>query len=356
MKETKNQNIILFVLAALILCCIPVILKLEWGATFGIIIASICGMLGCLILYLAFQAQQALNKEALQQTKELVGQHQELAEQTKVLAQQNQLVADQFEQQTLDQHFFKLMNQLQVQMDRYAQEEQRAEEKNGSEVFRLIALDLLQEMMHRTLLQGRLLIKDKPAMQHSLHYEHLIHSSTDYHMIQEKHLAEAKSVKKHLINLSDHHQHWEFLNSYFVSSRSDQKNKKVNLRILAAVYFHESSFKDREEIYTHAFKHLRSKHHYFIESYLKLLNQTLLMIGRMKHPDFYAGFLKTQLTSFEKLIIFYYIAANQASEAFKQAADQYDLVDDLLEYAAYLINVPSKEEFQEELKEILKEG
>ena len=119
--------------------------------------------------------------------------------------------------------------------------------------------------------------------------------------------------------------------------------------------FYTISFELRRTIYNNAYHDILSKHGGLLESYFSNLSYLLGYV--IKHTtaesSFYKEFLKSNLTSYEKVLIFYYCASFRSTIKFRNMVKQVEILDDLYEHRLYLYNFQSQDSFNNELDLIL---
>jgi hypothetical protein len=91
----------------------------------------------------------------------------------------------------------------------------------------------------------------------------------------------------------------------------------------------------------------------FMDGYFNVLEYLLKTVSEIKENSFYIEYIKNQLTKYEIILIFYFIASGKSSDFFKKIIIDYGFLINLSEYNAYLIDLPSKEELDKEISSLI---
>jgi len=122
-------------------------------------------------------------------------------------------------------------------------------------------------------------------------------------------------------NLDDR---WELLKYYFGSSGFETDQIKEVLRATGSVNFYKISFQDRQHHYSAVLERIMDGHGQLLDGYL----ETLLHIADVAKASSsrleYARYLRSQLTSYEIVIIFYMLSGSDATRR-QRSRTLYDL-------------------------------
>lgn len=111
-------------------------------------------------------------------------------------------------------------------------------------------------------------------------------------------------------NLDDR---WELLKNYFGSSGFETDPIKEVLQATGSVNFYKISFQDRQRHYSAVLERMMDGHGQLLDGYLETLLHIADVVKASSSRLEYARYLRSQLTSYEIVIIFYMLSGSDAT-------------------------------------------
>ncbi len=143
---------------------------------------------------------------------------------------------------------------------------------------------------------------------------------------------------------------WEYIKTYFGSLYYESEEQTNVLETIGGVYFYRIGFEEREYSYSIAYQHVEKEFGSFLDGYFKGAEFIAEIIENSKNEKIYIQYYVSQLTKFEKLLLFYYVAGGKRSANYVSFANTYNLFSDIHQYSNLLIDSPDRDQITEELK------
>ncbi|MBF0694191.1 MAG: hypothetical protein IR153_03920 [Flavobacterium sp.] len=325
-KITGNEKIVIVILSTFLLL-LPLIVFLnsidvEWldrpttiGNNIGGLLAPVLSFIGSVLVYVAFKGQM----------------------------QANQIIQEQFIKQNNDQLYFRLIDTLERKISSFSIIDKDDNSHSGYSF-----ITFTSEQTHKRLntYLSRLgfdAMTSKPQLfdisdfriLHS-YIRHSEYKSDEDFMIKlfecTPKIEREKLLKNHNLEIG----YLPNVNSFF--------------KDLAAKNFYKFSIQAQMKYYKNCFQEYNS-YPIFFHSYFIIFTSIITHINKSKEKDFYVNFLVENLTVFEKVIIFLYIATGRAKKDFRAFIKKYNVLEELVEYPILKIGKP--ENFPKHVESIL---
>ena len=261
----------------------------------------------------------------------------------------NQIITDQFELQNQDSLFFRLVDNLHNRINNYSTFDFNKNEIKSYEVLKHIVEYKKIKMDDEAVNYGRYLLAKHPKEIPDKFYLDIVSlnnlPSVDL-------FEESNQLKSKLFILSDNERR-EFLKVLFGGRGYEKKDQRNILRAIGSVCFYKTEFKLRADIYANVFYETTNKFGGFMDGYFNVLEYLLKTVSEIKENSFYIEYIKNQLTKYEVILIFYFVASGKSSDFFKKFIIENNFLINLSNYNNYLIDLPSKEELEIEISSLL---
>ena len=260
----------------------------QIGDTIGGVTAPFIGLLGSILVYIAFKAQYRANQDIQQQ----------------------------FKQQNDDQLFFRMIDGLTHKISAH-------EVKIEADVF----------SSHQSL--SRMAIQVKTTLgfyAEQINKELFIEEPTAFDDEFYQHLFSKIPMTRILVFTT-----WEQFRSTFIKSSIEERNRIFTMLFdkTTPVTFHllghniyDIPFKFRERFYPKAFDKVYEDNAGFFDGYFSNIYYILRFINS-KNEEFYLEYFFHNLTSFEKVFIFYYCATRRSDVFFQMLVEQFRIIEDI---------------------------
>lgn len=339
MKINLNKSEKLwFVLIGIIIICLPIIFsQTSWifsfektgqiGDTIGGITAPFLSFFGSILVYLALKSQIDANEEFKKQ----------------------------FEKQNQDALFYRLLDNLRDRTINYSINtiglKNNFKEIKSYEVLSHLVKELKNYVFGKTLLYGKHLVSISPDIIGLDYYLRLLNSQRKDVIID---FSEAESLKIKISELGNYSKRWEFIKKFtdLPSSFSDASSV---FRSIGSVYWYKTNLEERRNFYSEAYQNIYSRFGGFLEGYINDINNILKFIKSNSDNNFYIKYLNDTLTGHDKTIIFYYLSNKSETDLIFKFSKEYKLLESLIDNNDFFIDIPSKEEFERELKALFYE-
>lgn len=297
------------------------------GDTIGGITAPFLGFFGSVLVYLALKAQIDANDE----------------------------IKKQFEKQNNDQLFFRLIDGLNDRIINYSMnklELMKSVEVSSYSALYHIAEEFREEMSHQCIDYGKYLLANIPEKIDEKFYINmigLIYRYTDVKL--EVKIKLANDLKNELISMN-YNERWEYLKKKMNEDIIGVYEHNQFFKGIGSVYFYKTDYHMRYYIYSQVYSLMYKKHGAFLDSYLNIVKYLLHFVDNKEDNNFYIEYFKNSLSTFEKVLIFYFIADYTQDLPIKKLIEKYKLINYEDIKNSFFIDIPSKEEFEKELYNI----
>jgi hypothetical protein len=257
----------------------------------------------------------------------------------------------QFRIEKEDNLFYKILDNQQQRIINFIIKDDLGETKSY-ETLKYLVTKLSNEIETKCVGLGRKLLCNMPEKIDSLYYEKILQAKysnyfTDF-------TSEIEALRTDLININEN-ERWEVIKKYVGGVGSESEKQHAALRTLGSVYFYKIEFEEfRSDIYSSVFYLNDNNYGSFYDGYFKNLQFIIDFIQQSKSYTTYTEYLIAQLTRYEKVFIFYYLASGKAKKSLCTFVEENKILDDLMENNNLLIDIPSKKELTNELFEIYK--
>jgi len=263
----------------------------------------------------------------------------------------NHEIKKQFEQQNQDYLFFRLVDTLHDRIKNYSIDNP---DKNNFEIksygiLSHLVVNFKKDIDNECIDLGRHLMTIKPELINVEYYARLL---AEPHSAIKRH--EGKDLRDILINEHDTNKRWEIIKTYINGRGYENTHHASMLKSIGHVYFYKCAFEDRSDIYHGVYQKNYQIHGSFFDGYFNNLKYVLKYIDNIKENAFYIDYLKSNITSYEKAFIYYYLASNDSTREFKDLISKFDFISDLQDFNSFFIDIPSREEFKNEVQNFLK--
>lgn len=270
-----------------------------------------------------------------------------------ILAYSILITKRQFQKQSEDQVFYKLIDTFQNRIT-------NSSLKAGGNiiasysVFKHIVQYMYSELETECVGLGRrLLCKDTEQIA-DMYCMKLFQAIKGTNYMETYEVDKEKFIQK-LTSKDDFNHRWEELKFYIGSSGEESQPVKEALETIGSVNFYKIPNKDREYCYVMAEERISNKYGDLIDGYLKNVEFILSYISTTINRKLYYDFFLSQLTRYELVLIFYYLASGKVSKQFKLDLKTSKLLDGILDIdsRSLMIDFPSDECIKKELEYLL---
>ena len=266
----------------------------------------------------------------------------------------NEQVRKQFEKQNIDQIFFKLVDNLHNRVTNYSIHESydlaENPDKKSYQVLMFLVNQIKSSVDRETKVFARQFLCNFPETVDDKFYKEIsycyVHSETDNNIVAQK-------IKSGLIK-THRKDRLEFLKVFLNSNNFEDDSQLKILKKIGTEYFYKTEFNQRKFLYEMAFDEVYQNHGAFLDGYLSNLKYLLNYIDNLTiHKDFYFNYLKNNVTAYERVVLFYYLAKQKDENKLKQIVIKSCFLDNLFKNYDLFFDSPSEEEFNEELNSML---
>lgn len=325
--QINKMEKIVIILFSIIFLTLPLLIFLdsidvEWlekpttvGNNIGGILAPILSFGGSILVYIAFKGQ----------------------------IQANQIIQEQFIKQNNDQLFFRLIDTLERKITLFSIVDKNNVTYAGYSFITYSCLETNKRLNSNLIQLGYDAMISKPQLFDASYYEIL------YNLIRNPTLESSEI----------------FMNNIFESSSKTEREtllQNLNLKPfytsdLNAFYkdcakknFYKFSINAQMKYYRDAFQEYRT-YPTFFHSYFTNFLSIIRHINKSNDKESFVTFLVENLTIFEKIIIFLYIATGRAKKELKVFIKKYNVLEEIIEYPTLKIGNP--ENFSEHIEAFL---
>jgi len=291
------------------------------GDTIGGLMNPFIALAGVFITFLAFYMQLKANKIQIEQF------NKNQTEQTNLLK---------------EQLFFRLVDNLNQRIINFSDSDSTSYKSLDN-----LVNTFLNKIDYECIKLGRQLLAKQPEKIDLVHYIKILQATTSDFPSQEN----AEALKQ---SVSDrNHDRWEFIKNYVGST--DTKNKKVNdaLKSIGRVNFYKIPFEERESIYIQVYDEIYDDFGGFVDGYTKNLSYIMDFIRENHENSFFIKYLKSNLSSQELRLLFYFCASRKSDEVFRHNIHMTNLLENIVQSREKFIDLPSVQELKMEIEFIL---
>jgi hypothetical protein len=257
----------------------------------------------------------------------------------------NQMQRKQFASQNIDQLFFRLMDS---QNSRIINSSFVIDEKDiaSYQLMEHLVKEFYSQIRFECRLLTRKLIVEKYNDLPGLYYHKMFKAGgipSDRYELEQITFIET-------MYLYDVNERWEHIKNYFGSLRGESPEQIDALESIGSIAFYNVDFEDRQIIYNSAFQTLERKYGSFLDGYFKGGEYISDIIENADNRTLYLQYFISQMTKYEKILNFYYIASGKSSSKYLKFIENNKILDGMFEFNSLLTDLPSAEQIEAELK------
>lgn len=270
-----------------------------------------------------------------------------------ILAYTTNITRKQFKIQNEDNVFFKLFESLQNRVSNYSITSDDIE-YTANKTLKILSEQFSKELSKESIEIARILLAETPEKIANVSYMKIFSAIKGQNVVH-TFLEEKENFLKDMNSCSDFNERWEKLKFYIDSRGNESDNVKEALRATGSINFYTISYEKRQMHYSAVVQLLHNKYGEFLDGYLNNISYLLKFANNSINKKLYIEFIKSQLTKYELIIIFYLLSGE---EKFKDMYLFYELgiMDRIstIECRSLMIDVPSEEQIKLELEYIFK--
>jgi hypothetical protein len=338
--KTKKYDILVIILTLISISLITLSFTAQnifTAKTFSDLMNPFIALAGVFITFLAFYMQLKANKIQL----DVFNSNQ---------IEQNRLLKEQM--------FFRLIDNLNQRIINFShtetQDTNNQEYRNDFISYK--ALDNIIKRFFRTMDfkcigLGRQLLASIPEQLGTIHYSKILQISNLNNFPS---IEDVEELKNEIISRKTFNERWEYIKFYVGST--DTKNKKQNdvLKSIGHVQFYKVDFIEKESLYISTYDEIYQEYGGFMDGYLKNFTYLVNFISKSKDNEFFIDYLKSNISTQELILIFYFCASRKSNYEFRKQIKEMSLFDNLHIARDRFIDLPSEEELNKEVESILK--
>lgn len=270
-----------------------------------------------------------------------------------ILAYSILLTKKQFQKQSEDQVFYKLIDTFQ---NRITNNSLNADGNiiDSYSVFKHIVEYMYSELETECVSLGRRLLCNNTEQIADVHCMKLFQAIKGSNYM-ETYEVDKETFIQRMTNIENFNHRWEELKFYIGSSGEESQPVKEVLETIGSVNFYKIPINDRKYCYVMAEERISNKYGDLIDGYLKNVEFILSYISTTINRKLYYDFFLSQLTRYELVLIFYYLASGKVSKQFKLNLNTSKILDGILDIdsRSLMIDFPSDECMENELEYLL---
>lgn len=255
----------------------------------------------------------------------------------------------QFKIQSENDRFFKLYESLQNRIEN-SQINIGEASYQGHKTLEFIVDDFYKRLMLESRYIARNILCKNP--------EEL--SITSYHKIFEaaKGLNASSYSKEQFVsdmtNAGDFNSRWEFVKSLIGTQGSEDPKIGKALEEVGSVLFYKISFSDRKLKYINVLGEILDEHGAFLDVYFKNMSFLVTYAANTSEKELYFKFIKSQLSKYELILLFYFITGNAKPEKTHVLINKFLLNEDFgFDCNRLMIDFPGKDQIKSDLYDAL---
>lgn len=271
-----------------------------------------------------------------------------------ILAYTTNITRKQFKTQNEDNVFFKLYDSLQNRIVNSSIKVLDSEH-SAHHVLKALAERFYEELSEEAIEIARMLLVNKPEEISNVHYVKIFEAINGSDYINT--WSEDKDRLIEEINKQpDFNSKWEHIKNYIGSRGDETQEIRDALRATGSVNFYKIPFSERQNHYRHVVQRLSDEYGEFIDGYFKNISYLIEFALNSTNSELYKSFIKSQLTKYELVILFYLIAGRDDLTN-KSIFQDLDILNELLtlDCQSLMIDFPSSDELSQELNNVFKQ-
>lgn len=289
------------------------------GNNIGGLLAPFLSLAGSILVYIAFKSQIQANKE----------------------------IQSQFTKQNNDQHFFRLIDSLDKRITQYSFTVDQ-ELFSGYNILSYFLKKIRQNLNNRLAEFGRRIFIYHPELISDADYKSI------YKHFNDEIYSDYHKLKNIFINSNLEDRDEIFQNGMLQYQMDDDESFENAMRRIGISNFYAIPVNKDFRFYNNSINELIKANTSFFDGYFKTLELILNHIHHNNDEAFYINYLRGNLTTIEKAIIFLYLGTYRNKEHMNGLIIKYELLDDLATVVGIKIGSPTKDEYIEHIHKYLK--
>ncbi|MBX9886944.1 MAG: putative phage abortive infection protein [Flavobacteriaceae bacterium] len=310
------------------------------GDTIGGLMNPFIALAGVFITFLAFYMQLKANQIQIS----LFNKNQ--TEQTRLLK---------------EQMFFRLLENINQRIINFTSTEIASDDLKKEEKEEFVSYKALDNLIKRFFYKidykcidlGRRLLATIPEKLDNTQYFKILRASFPGKFPTNETMEE---LKQSLISRTTYEERWEYIKTFIGSTDSKNTDQNEALKSIGHVQFYKIDFKHKENIYISCYDELYKNYGGFMDGYTKNISYLMNFIDQDEKNDFFIDYFKSNISTQELILIYYFCASRKSSQKFREQIKKYQILDDLYLSRDRFIDSPSQIELEIEIQNILKKS
>ncbi len=271
-----------------------------------------------------------------------------------ILAYTTDITRKQFKTQNEDNVFFKLYDSLQNRIVNSSITISESEH-SGHQTLKVLATRFYEELSEEAIEIARMLLVKSPEEISNVHYMKIFEAISGDGYI-DTWSEDKDSLIQEINNQPDFNSKWEHIKIYIGSRGSETEKIREALRATGSVNFYKIPFSERQNHYKAVVQRLSTEYGEFLDGYFRNICYLIEFALNSVNKDLYKSFIKSQLTKYELIILFYLIAGREDGLTNKNIFHDLDIINEILtlDCQSLMIDFPSNEELSQELNNVFK--
>ncbi|MDD5035521.1 MAG: putative phage abortive infection protein [Methylococcaceae bacterium] len=266
-----------------------------------------------------------------------------------ILAYTTNITRRQFTIQNEDNIFFKLYESLKNRIDNSLVVIDNTEHTKHKTLM-ILANRFREELSETTLEIARVLLCKAPENINDIHYMKIFMATRELNFIDSFSEYKTDFISK-ITAQPDFNTRWEVLEFYIGSRGQESGDLRNALQAIGSVNFYKIPFPERRHYYNLVAQTVIREHGEFLDGYFRNICFLVEFATKSYNRDIYIKFIKSQLTKYELIIIFYLIAGRDGKLGNMKNLLDLGIIDGLLTIGcqSLMLDFPSTEELKIEL-------
>lgn len=286
---------------------------------------------GVLVTFLAFYMQVKANELQL----DLFNKNQ---------VEQNNLLKEQM--------FFRLLDNVNQRIINFSHYDSSGENTVELTSYRAID-DIVKKFLHKIdykcIYLGRHLLALVPELIPDTNYGKILQSS----LRSSFKFSDISDLKQSIIEVKTYQERWEYNKGFIGSTGMRTQPTDEALKSIGHVLFYKIDFEERKDIYNSTYDEIYREYGSFLDGYTKNIIYLINFIDKNNNDPFFIEYIKSNLSTQELILVFYYCASKNSTTSFKNQIKKYDLLEGLSQARNRFIDIPSEIELEKEIQYVL---
>lgn len=272
-----------------------------------------------------------------------------------ILAYTTNITRKQFKTQNEDNVFFKLYDSLQNRIVNSSITILDSEH-SAHQTLKVLAERFYEELSEEAIEAARILLIEAPEEISNVHYIKIFGAINGAGYINTWSEDRDRLIEE-INGQPDFNSKWEHI-KYYIGSRGGESEKvRDALRATGSVNFYTIAFSKRQQHYKNVVQRLSNEYGEFLDGYFKNICYLIEFALNSTNSDLYKSFIKSQLTKYELVILFYLIAGREDGLINKAIFQDLDIISEILtlDCQSLMIDFPSDEILRQELSNVFKQ-